>query len=183
MATKQQEERAERKRQRRMQLLDGVPRKIRQPDGRRYLIITAEDAAEIYECLHGSSHHSPAIDRLKDRLCPYGGRQHDVGAPIDEIVQALKHQEICAACGIEGVSSSCNSIDAQKQGRRLGRLLEIARGERRPWQQGDSEGVRPAGYSPVAGRMGEVAGDTRDARKSAHRRRCVLQADRWTKGG
>jgi hypothetical protein len=139
MATKQQEERAERKRQRTIQLLDGVPRKRRKPDGRKYLIITAEDAAEIYECLDGSSHHSPEIDRLKDRLSPCGGRPHDTGAPIDEIVQALKHQEICFACSNEGVAGGCSSIGAQKHGRRLGRLLEIARGERKPWENGGGQ--------------------------------------------
>jgi hypothetical protein len=107
---------------------------MNKPDGKKYIIIPAEDATEIYECLHSSAYRSPTIERLKDRLCPYGGRPHDTGAPIDEIVQALKHQGICAACDIEGQARSCASINAQKHGRRLGRLLEIARGERRPWE-------------------------------------------------
>ena len=128
--------RAERKQHRTLELFDGGPREAHSSDGIKYLVITAADASEIYECLHGSSHHSSEIDRLKDRLCPYGGRAHDTGAAIDEIVQALKYQEICVACRHESMERTCESIPARKHGRRLGRLLEIARGERKPWETG-----------------------------------------------
>jgi hypothetical protein len=127
--------RDERKALRRKRLLDlaDAPRAARQPDGIRYLIITQADAEEIFDCLWGSPVHSPALDRLFSRLICYADIPHDIGAPIDEIVQALKYQDICPACGNEDQERDCVAIQSRKLGRRLARLLEIARGERKPW--------------------------------------------------
>jgi len=54
----------------------------------------------------------------------------ETGADMQEIVDTLRAMPICAPCSIEMMPSSCLVLVAQKQGRRLRRLLERARGER-----------------------------------------------------
>ncbi len=71
----------------------------------------------------------PEAASLVERL------RHDTGAPVEDIARDLKRLDICAACAIEGQSASCESVHARAVGRRLHRLVEIARGKRRPWER------------------------------------------------
>ena len=88
----------------------------------RYIIITLEDAKRIAVFLRASLFSDTR--RLIERF------EREEGADIEDIVARLKGSEICAACAIEGQASYCTALESQKQGRRLRRLLERARGER-----------------------------------------------------
>lgn len=88
----------------------------------KYLILTVEDAAKIARALPADGPLGPIAARLKA----------DTGADIEDIVARLKAFDACAPCVIEGFEESCCAWEAQKQGRRLRRLLERARGERPP---------------------------------------------------
>lgn len=88
---------------------------------RRYLVITVEDAKQILEALRGAPIDTGGI---RERLA------RDTGADVEEIVSDLKGLSLCHACVFEGQETYCSSLLAQKTGRRLGRLLERARGER-----------------------------------------------------
>jgi hypothetical protein len=55
----------------------------------------------------------------------------DTGADIEEIVALLKKAPTCPACTIEAQERSCIAIRVRALGRRLARLLQRARGERR----------------------------------------------------
>lgn len=103
----------------------------------RYLIITAADAARIAVALNGSS--DPELRRLGERLGP------DTGGDIQAMVSDLKKLPICAACSIEGQAQSCFSLDAQKVGRRLARLV------------GRADGTWPPNESANAGKVSEPA--------------------------
>jgi hypothetical protein len=93
---------------------------------RRYLVLTLEDARSILEVLDGSDAHGRNADlsRIRDRL------RREEGADMEDLVRQLVDTDICAPCHIEGQSASCAVLWTQKQGRRLRRLLERARGER-----------------------------------------------------
>lgn len=93
---------------------------------RMYLVITVEDRDEILAALREST--AGVSPRLLDMLT------RSTGAPMDEIAADLQGLGICTACSIEGMAAHCESIHAQQIGRRVRRLLEIARGERKPWE-------------------------------------------------
>lgn len=99
------------------------PKTTRPASDRRYVVLTVEDAAAIAGALDRSS---PDLARIAERL------EADTGGNIEEIVDILKRLPHCSACVIEGQEDSCRVHEAQKQGRRLRRLLERARGERAP---------------------------------------------------
>jgi hypothetical protein len=98
----------------------------------RYVIVTLEDAKHIAAALtwtrlvHTIAVNTDAlriIERIIDRF------RREEGADIEDIVARLKGAGVCAACEIEGQAAHCTALEAQKQGRRLRRLLERARGE------------------------------------------------------
>jgi hypothetical protein len=93
---------------------------------KRYLVLTLEDASAIATALRilDIGAKSEAIARIQARLL------HDTGANMQEIVNTLCDEEVCFACDNEGVAVSCGVLAANKQGRRLRRLLERARRER-----------------------------------------------------
>jgi hypothetical protein len=97
----------------------------------RYMILTVDDAKTLARLAFVQG---ARVEALVDRV------NKDEGAPIQEIVDDLKGLGPCVACAHESMERYCVSIEAQRCGRRLRRLLEIARGERRPWQKGGSEG-------------------------------------------
>jgi hypothetical protein len=84
----------------------------------RHLVITAADAARLAAALAGAT--DPDLRRIGDRLAV------DTGGDMREIAGLLKHLEVCAACNIEGQARSCNSLEAQRIGRRLSRLIDRA---------------------------------------------------------
>lgn len=89
----------------------------------RYVIITLADARTIASQLRRSWPFF-GTRRIIDRF------DREEGADIEDIVARLTASGICAACAIEGQAAYCASLESQKQGRRLRRLLERARGER-----------------------------------------------------
>lgn len=99
----------------------------------RYIVLTLDDAHAIATVLTLARRGDPidasekdraTLRRIEDRLT------HETGADMQEIVDTLVTLRICAACEHEGRALFCASLDAQKLGRRLRRLLERARGER-----------------------------------------------------
>lgn len=84
----------------------------------KYLLISHEDAETLAKILE--SHRGADAKRLRERF------KVDTGGDFEEIAMLLKKQEICAACNIEGQASHCMSLDAQKLGRRLQRLIDRA---------------------------------------------------------
>ncbi len=97
----------------------------------KYIVITLEDAKNLVVALDDAE--SPAIVKLVERFAA------ETGADMQEIVDLLKGQRLCPACVIEGQERTCQSIGAQKLGRRLNRLLERARGERTADSKKDDE--------------------------------------------
>lgn len=51
----------------------------------------------------------------------------DTGGDLEEIASLLKKTEICPACLLESQERSCCSLETQKIGRRLSRLIERAK--------------------------------------------------------
>lgn len=98
---------------------------------RLYLIISVDDARLIAESLPIS--YEPRLQAIRDRLC------QDTGADIEEMASRLKQIPVCQACSIEGQKEHCEVVFAQKQGRRLWRLIERALGIR---QAGDAHGEK-----------------------------------------
>jgi hypothetical protein len=84
----------------------------------RHLVIAATDAARIAAALRDAK--DPDLRRIGDRLAA------DAGGDMREIADQLKALDICGACWVEGQSASCYSLQAQKLGRRLARLIERA---------------------------------------------------------
>jgi hypothetical protein len=96
----------------------------------RYVIITLEDAKRIANHLSLGAHR---LRSIQARLAA------DTGADMEEIVQRLTKLSLCCPCVIESMERDCKVHLAQKQGRRLRRLLERARGERPPGPGKDDE--------------------------------------------
>lgn len=94
---------------------------------RRYIVLTLNDARSILAALQRAKadRQNADIARICERL------EQEEGADMEDLVQQLVSEEICAPCHIEAQQASCVALRAQKQGRRLRRLLERARGERR----------------------------------------------------
>jgi hypothetical protein len=105
-------------------------------DGRRYVVVTLEDAHTIASALSRTGAHRGGLrDQIGEDESARLGRIYDrlvveSGADMQEIVDTVASLPVCAACCIEGQEQSCQVWPAQKQGRRLRRLLERARGER-----------------------------------------------------
>jgi hypothetical protein len=109
---------------------------------RRYVVLTLEDAHLVSGALARTRAHRGALGpggsgELTDDQSGHLGAIYDrlnveEGADMEEIVAALKKTPTCFACENEGQTSSCQSIETRKLGRRLNRLLERARGERAP---------------------------------------------------
>lgn len=79
-----------------------------------YLLLSVDDAREIVQ---GSA---IGMRKILDRL------KKDTGGDLITIATVLKNMPVCAACRMEGVACYCYSLDAQKIGRRLYRLIERA---------------------------------------------------------
>ena len=75
----------------------------------KYLLITTDDAQIIAK-------HLPE-GQLKERL------ETDAGGDFEEISEKLRKLDFCFACGIEGQEHDCESLVANKLGRRLRRLI------------------------------------------------------------
>ncbi len=92
----------------------------------KYLVITLDDASTIATVLRASGlgTASPDVARIEARM------RRDTGADMEEIVDLLQGAQLCAACKMECQEKHCEALLARKEGRRLRRLLERARGER-----------------------------------------------------
>ncbi len=92
----------------------------------RHIIVTLDDAKIIARVLKASrlGPDSGAVVRIVQRF------ESEEGADLVDMVEVLKKVPICAACEGEGQAEYCSSLDAQKQGRRLRRLLDRAAGAR-----------------------------------------------------
>lgn len=87
-----------------------------------YLLISVDDARVISRVLDGDDiQERVRFQMLQDRL------EQDTGGDFEEIASLLKRQEICAACSIEGQANYCSSIETQKIGRRIARLIDRAK--------------------------------------------------------
>lgn len=101
----------------------------------KYLIVKLSDMKQLVEIINKDilEHKSPYEYVLRDakfnflKMKPFLNRiENETGADIVDIVQQLKTLEICPACQIESQEHSCNSLDANKLGRRLSRLVQRA---------------------------------------------------------
>ena len=79
---------------------------------RKYIILSVEDVKYITNFL------PEGIIKAKFK--------QETGADIREIAYNLKHTPICGACRIECQQHNCESLNAQKLGRRLQRLIDRA---------------------------------------------------------
>lgn len=106
----------------------------------RYVVITLEHAHLIASALAKTgAHRGGLLDSMEDSQSEalstiYDRFLHETGADMQEIVDIIHDRKICFACENEGQARGCNVPDLQKQGRRLRRLLERARGERKAGQ-------------------------------------------------
>lgn len=101
------------------------------------MVITLADAHLIAGALARTQAHRGALrEKIGEDASATLGLIHDrlnteSGADVEEIVRHLKDLAFCPACRIEAQERHCSVLEAQKQGRRLRRLLERARGTRR----------------------------------------------------
>lgn len=85
----------------------------------KYVILRLEDAQALSSHVQEAS-ASPRTMLVAERL------KKEEGGDILDIAQQLKDTEFCGACIHEGRERYCTSLDAQKLGRRLRRLVERA---------------------------------------------------------
>lgn len=89
---------------------------------RRHILVSLDDAKLIARTLR-------LVALFKPSLLPVILRfEAETGGDFAEIVDRLKKTPICMACNHEGVPHACRSLETQKIGRRLARLLERAGG-------------------------------------------------------
>lgn len=106
----------------------------------RYVVITLEHAHLIAAALaHTGAHRGGLRDEAGESASEtlstiYDRFLHETGADMQEIVDIIHDAKVCFVCENEGQARGCNVPDLQKQGRRLRRLLERARGERKAGQ-------------------------------------------------
>lgn len=103
-----------------------------------YIVVKLTDAKKLAEIIREEvfeedGAHAYVLCDLEFRLrevAPLLKRiDNESGADIKDIVDQLKHMDICPACAIEGQQHSCSAHDARKLGRRLKRLLDRAENE------------------------------------------------------
>lgn len=106
---------------------------------RRYIVMTLDDAQEVARSISWlGALKSRSAAKFVERM------RHETGADMEEIVRALAQSEPCPASKFE--SQCCRpSVDSQKLGRRLRRLLERARGERGPGPAADTQEAKRHG--------------------------------------
>lgn len=90
----------------------------------KYLLLSRSDAdilsGMLIHALKGDVEGTGRMGQIAKRM------RDDTGGDFEEIAALLKKQDLCGACVIEGMESHCASLDAQKLGRRLQRLIERA---------------------------------------------------------
>ena len=86
----------------------------------KYIIIQLSEVKYIKELLKEYIPKEKIPEKIIDRF------ENETGADIEDIATQLKKLPLCAACKIESQEDSCRSLDAQKLGRRLYRLINRA---------------------------------------------------------
>lgn len=92
----------------------------------KYIILSVADANTLADLLalrqpSEGSYVATLVDRLRD----------DTGGDLEEIAADLKKLDYCRACVVEAQTRYCESLVAQRIGRRLSRLLARAYNEYR----------------------------------------------------
>ncbi|NKI68943.1 hypothetical protein GN109_05880 [Collimonas pratensis] len=85
---------------------------------KRYVILELSDAKAL--ALNASAGFDEQVMRIIGRI------EAETGADIEDIAQQLKDLEICLACEHESQQHTCESLTANKLGRRLHRLIDRA---------------------------------------------------------
>lgn len=89
----------------------------------KYIVIKLSEVKLLYSILNNLSENE-----LKKKVPPelLERFNNETGADIEDIANQLKKLPLCPACILEGQERSCKSLDAQKLGRRLYRLIQRA---------------------------------------------------------
>lgn len=85
---------------------------------RRYILMELSDAQRLAQAV-------PVL-RRQPVLKTFQRIMGETGGDFEEIANMLKALPICHACVVEGQHQYCNSLDANKLGRRLQRLIKRA---------------------------------------------------------
>lgn len=93
----------------------------------KYVLLTVEDALLLALCVIEGL---PCDERQLRAYAVAKNLRGDTGGDLEQITDTLKGLPICVACRHESMDKHCESLTAQKTGRRISRLVERAKARR-----------------------------------------------------